>query len=1357
MNKKFYAFLGLVLCLATGASAQTLKDGYINWGVSSENILSTIDTWTSAHKINDDDHFFVTRIKSKARFRNTATQVKTTLTSENDKRLLCWLPWEDSDVRGFNANALPTGTFDTEVFSMWSYVDHWGDWNAPLGRVPAALLDVAHKNGVAVSSVAGIPNTSISSTSYNTWYNNLSEAYGAKAAPMLFYYGSQGFGYNSEFTGNTSGQQRVIAFHKRLQKDLYALGDVNAENIWYDGVNDSGSNTFDSGLNGYSGLYGTDADPVFSVFANYNTMNSTTRLSTAVSNAASFGRSPLYFYVGMNIQGGQPASSNWATLKDYNLSIGLWGAHTSNMFFQNRFTLGTTPQQQQRTYLLATERWFGGGQRNPVLHTVATNNTSHSATNTSSPGMCSMMSARSALQWDLGEEPFVTFFNLGNGTFFNWKGVRANNNDWGNVGVQDHLPTWRYWIHNDFLGRTTSGVPSGISAQFVWDDAFVGGSCLEITGNATGGFLHLFKTQFALQTGDKITLRYKLQEGTADVDLALSVVGDENTVISGEGFNVIEASRHHDEDLWVEKTFTVGDGNTLAGKTLAVIALRFNALNNAKIYLGELSIVRNTAATPAAPNNLSTEVLYMGQTGIDAKLIWDMPGKNTLPTATFNLDVNTSVFKYYAQVDDNEPLLLGITTSWAALAFRVPTDGSQVRLGVSAVSTDFASESAITWGDWINLSSQTYDYSDAIQNSKTTIKPGQEFTLSYVDPAHESATWQILNSAGTVVKSGTGNSYTTSLTDVGMYTLKVTGTTHTGGSTQTNVTTTYDNYIIISPESTGSEPEIYTLTINGEEPSEEGIEVLVDNTATIAYTARNSDGATSKAVDLDAVGKFGFNYPQMKGITASDSKVSNNTAMRFTITFWMKLLDNSHGAFIKMNDLNSDVWPHNNFCTYFVTDNSDLDATGAARKGVRLNIKGSGNSYVAYATMRNTYSRPQNRMYFENTELPVGQWVHVALVFKTFDTQMQYYFQRYSNTITRRRMSLGTANRYYGVEPQFYLNGVLQECTRYAVQAEYDHLIAASGEYALDIQGPNDNSYVYTSTSTSSRVAASTYWHGFDAISMPRTSGTILGIGGSDRPGAVNAQIDHVSFWDTALDANGVLSTMQDFTSAPSGLSALYTFDNELNADNTFSPVMGSKTTKAAIYKVGGTVDGVEGSAVYENADPNFVAGYPLLSGSSEVKTVATWKIPGADITNQSNSNATAVKATGELSGSVQATWPTEGEREIALTLSNDYGTVTKTIKAVHVIDPATGIQAVAGEEGDVKVAADENDVLVTLPTEGQYELHLVAANGRVAGQKSGHYAAHTTAVLHLGHPGVYILEVRRDGQLLPSVKFVKE
>ncbi len=44
------------------------------------------------------------------------------------------------------------------------------------------------------------------------------------------------------------------------------------------------------------------------------------------------------------MQGGQPKYSSWTLLKDYPISIGLWGAHTYNMFWESRGELGSDPQ-----------------------------------------------------------------------------------------------------------------------------------------------------------------------------------------------------------------------------------------------------------------------------------------------------------------------------------------------------------------------------------------------------------------------------------------------------------------------------------------------------------------------------------------------------------------------------------------------------------------------------------------------------------------------------------------------------------------------------------------------------------------------------------------------------------------------------------------------------------------------------------------------------------------------------------------------------------------------------------------------------------------------------------------------------
>ncbi|MCS2956321.1 hypothetical protein NXX53_02310 [Bacteroides salyersiae] len=80
------------------------------------------------------------------------------------KKLVYWVP-----VGTPPNNALPNGVFDSEVFPMWSYITHYGNWSAPFVRMPGNFADVAHKNGIGVSVVAGVPYGGLS----DGWRNEL--------------------------------------------------------------------------------------------------------------------------------------------------------------------------------------------------------------------------------------------------------------------------------------------------------------------------------------------------------------------------------------------------------------------------------------------------------------------------------------------------------------------------------------------------------------------------------------------------------------------------------------------------------------------------------------------------------------------------------------------------------------------------------------------------------------------------------------------------------------------------------------------------------------------------------------------------------------------------------------------------------------------------------------------------------------------------------------------------------------------------------------------------------------------------------------------------------------------------------
>lgn len=885
-------------CLVSPAilQAQSLKENYIQWQNNKGDKLSaTVNAWKNTGKVTEDDNFFISRVKPKTRFRNQNTQVLKDLNDTNDKRLVAWIPFNNPET-----NALPDGIFDSEVFSLWSYVSHWGNWTAPLGRIPAALMDVAHKNGVAVSSAGTVPYGSLSDDwRYELRAINNIEA--QKIADFLYYYGQDGLGYNSEWSEFENITPKLREKHVQINK---LLKDKNPifENLWYGLTADRGRLNLENVLNSnFAQTFGDNENKAFSLFLNYN-WNFRQRLSSSVDYARSLNRDPLYLYAGVNMQGGEPRSSSWPLLKDYPISIGLWGAHSKNMFWESRNEKGSSEETMQRSYMLRTERYFTGGTRNPANTPEVTSAMKYNVDNKDWHGMSTWMTAKSTLNWNLAEEPFITYFNLGNGKFFNWNGERMNDNSWYNIGVQDYLPTWRWWFSTGLL---TKNVPAtGLDAEFTWDDAYVGGSCVRVFGTHTNEYLHLFKTQYALQAGDVITFRYKHLSGSGDVKLVLTAKDSETNPINENAFTLLTRDQAIDDEHWTTKTFTVG--SELAGKDLALIALHFENTNNINMYLGECSIVRGTARTPNKPTITSSKLLAFNKSGVDGKLIFDMPNTKAGNEPCYNSDVHVSLFKLWAQQEgEAKATLMGITTSWAGMFYSIPLNlsnsSTKVRLGVSAVSLDMKNESPIEWTDY--KETPAYTYNDAVHCNKTIIKPGEEFKVGYVDPRHSEASWELKKADGTTVFSSNGTKeFTTSaLTEVGNYDLVVTGEVHneTGGVETT--TRTLKAFVQITGNETGALPQIETLTANG---STSTINVQANEAVTMAYTGRPADGKLSRGVNLKEKG-FVFKATEV-GLT------SNNQA--WTMSFWIKFNSIPAGG-MQFLDLRHQYasWPQNNW------------------------------------------------------------------------------------------------------------------------------------------------------------------------------------------------------------------------------------------------------------------------------------------------------------------------------------------------------------------------------------------------------------------------------------------------------------
>lgn len=1223
--------------------AQELKSDYITWGFDSHQFANKLSSWSKANPtINEDDNFFISRVRPKTRFRNVDTQVRQDLTEANDKKLLAWLPWNVP-----SKNALPDGVFDSEVFSMWPYVTHWGDWNCGLGRIPASLLDVAHKNGVPVSSVAGIPYGSLKSD-WRTTLNNIATSNVQNAADFMKYFGYDGLGYNSEYT-EFFGAGRVTRalrdFHVNLNKAIKPYNPIY-ENLWYDGTNDQGRIAFDQGLNDNNkSIFGEGGSEAANLFFNYN-WNADWLLQQSVEKAEEINRDPLDLYAGINMQGGEPRSgSRWTLLKNHRISIGLWGAHSQNMFFESRGEKGSDAETKQRTYMLRTERWFSSGSRNPVNSIAINNSLNYNADNTDFAGMSAMMTARSSMSWDLAVEPFITYFNLGNGKFFNYVGVRQNDRPWANVGVQDYLPTWRWWFADKLLGRTAADVPTnGLDAEFVWDDAYMGGSTVRVHGSTSKEYLHLFKTKYALKSGDVITFRYKVKGGKADASLVFTT---EDAVNAEKAYPVLASTDEADEDKWVEKTITV-DG-TLNGKTLALVALKMENAADLNLYLGEFSIVRGTFAAPAKPVIAKTALLHSAKNGVDGKIIFNMPNDKAKGEPCYNTDVKTSLFKLWAKQEGKDPILMGVTTSWAGMYYSVPVDvkgQGKVKFGVSAVSLDMKKESDIAWGEDHDIFA-SYDYSDEIKADKSVIKPNEAFTISYVDPRHEVGNWKIEHN-GTVVASSNGTSEikVNGLNQVGFYDLVLTGKVTENG-TRVDKEVRYANYVQITSDAVGAVPHINKLTANDSETS---IEVVANSEVTMKYEGKKADGSGSRGIKT---------LEKPVGVKVSELGLTNNN-QPWSLAFWVKFNSLSGGTqIVDMRDPGTG-WPQNNWGTFWSTYDP---STGVYE--LTLRAKNGGGS-------------PEYKQRWKVDFIP-GAWTHFTLAMDGNGT----------NT-----------------KPMLYINGKEAKAHNWQIGDR-------NGEGLCEERFVNNG-----------------WWEA-----------NVLGISlGRHSTAAMNATIDDVKFFNKYISAAEATQAMTSTSTSDAGLKAYWDFETDADASHYFTSKVGNAKLAHGELKVG-TGEGV--ASLVPDA-PTYDAGSAFVSGNYQVKTTAEWTAKKATIVSQSGT---------DMAGTAKLKYAKAGDYEVTLTLTNAHGSDTRTFQVIKVKADPTGINGT--EAADMKVYAIDRDVLFDVETPGNYLVQVFSTNGQMVASKAVSVNGAESVRLHLGAQGVYVVNVKKDGKTLRTVKFI--
>ncbi len=1239
--KRQLLFLSAAAFMTAGVSAQQLRgpesetdtrEPYVVWP-QSYSLDQYINDWVPGQPMTktyaserasksgtwEDEEFFISRVKLRPLISNVATQIDETMIGSRDKKLVFWVPCGMS-MGYFQAGSLPNGVFDSEVFSAWSYVTHFGNWTSPYGWVPGGFADAAHKHGVLVSGLASVPNASMP----NAWrqcflgMNSLASTDEGmeKICKFLRYHGSDGISYNSEWLGNwsKSEQTELNTMHGKLIKYLLQYQD-RAENIWYGGANDNGAVSYwGEGLGSrFYNTFGYSDEPRTVFFSNYN-WNSSSYYAEDKAAFETTKRDTRDLYLGLNMQGGTRPASEWqqhdvgGQAQDY--SIGLWGAHSNNMLFPARVNAGGSDLLKQKGYQEVLEQWFTNGKRNP-LHRMEVGVTKGAGP--TFHGMSRLMNARSAYGWDLSDEPFITYFSLGNGNCYRQEGKVMYDNEWYNIGMQDYTPTWRWWWADKFLGKEEADVPANsMSAEFCWDDAWDGGSSLKISGSTADGetqYLHLFKTQFSVKNNDIITIRYKILKGNGDINFVYSKVGSETEEVTPTRTSIHKIGKDFFYDEWNVVEFKVAPrgATALSSGDWAVLGLKFANAQDLEVLIGEMSIKRGTSNTPQMPEIRTGKVLSDVVSGFDAKLFWTMPNSAAAGDPVYNIDVNTSYFELWAQVQGEEPQFMGATTSWAGLMFKIknPKHSNRVRLGVQAVSLDHKSKSGISWtSDY--LTAPAHEVSEEVAIDKTCIKPGEEFRIWFVDDLHENATLSLYNTKGEKVASNNGASreLVATLNEVGAYDLVA----NEGAATETR----YSCYAQVSDFSVGRLPEIETLTFNGENAETADVTFGVGTEFKAGYTGRSADGSGSRAIANDY---------KVFGCPVKELKLGENKS--FSVSYWVRPTFYPATGQLNMFGIEdrTGTWPENNWGFFWSEVNSDGSVSAFTKRGNSAN------------TAEYQYD------YASTTAIPVGAWTHVTIVFD-YDS---------SNALLMK----------------LYLNGVYQVPTRTGMGGDNkseDNVIDG-----IPVRGPNRSTmrdgmwmHIYGGRgsapgSPNASLDDVIIWDG--AVDETDIAKAMVGLDAENLPSNVKA------YWDFEDEPQDNITE----TRLVNGKAATVVHNGRF---------MSKGQIKDAPFGVFDLLKStLEGQSVQTNVSPLYDAGCPYVKGTGfKVETKPSWSTRQATISN-ANGNDTEGEAT--------VVYGAPGTKTLTLTLENSWGKDVKSYPEIDftaidgvAADAADGIEA---------------------------------------------------------------------------------
>ena len=502
---------------------------------------------------------------------------------------------------------------------------------------------------------------------------------------------------------------------------------------WYDSATYPGGGVgYQDMFNGSNSPYVQDTDKgkiSDSIFLNY--WFSGNMLKDSAAHAESFGIDPKYA-VFAGIESGQKKFDSIGSNAGYmNVNLDDTGKPYVSLAalgadFVSR-ELGDDkkvyPKYQNQVFDRERRLWTGSSTGEKGTTDIADNYIDDGTSNDGWKGFASQIAECSVV----GGSMFSTSFNTGHGLEWRDGGERTSDQQWGNINLQDILPTWQWWIDADSdplqadfdYGKDYEAVPR---FKYTKVGGYEGGDSLVLSGKLSNdNTIRLYKTDLDVAAGSKIDLTYnRLNSDDSKLQLGLILADDPETVVpvdvtdgsAGNGWKTasVDLSQYAGKKIGTLKLYAVGaDGS----RSLA-----------AEAPLNEAAAVSGVKVEPGKDGNV--------------KVSWTNPQVSGEKTVTVKSDNGS--WRYAAQ-PYSQTVKVSADKSEATIP-NAPVDGSRYVVtvdnagGTTATATGVFADATIepypacsvTWnGDRVTLvRPETQDWRYLYMTEKWTDENGEK-------------------------------------------------------------------------------------------------------------------------------------------------------------------------------------------------------------------------------------------------------------------------------------------------------------------------------------------------------------------------------------------------------------------------------------------------------------------------------------------------------------------------------------------------------------------------------------------------------------------------------------------------------